>query len=360
MSDDGRSVYLLPAMENNYIELLCDSIPNNSNVICQSAKHPFTVFIGDILRKRPDTIHLHWPHPYFLFYGLVPTKLFSTLASSAAAAFFLVQLTIASMLVDSTVWTIHNRRNHNSLQPTVERLVHIILGRIADTVTVWDEATRKTADEEFRIGHQKLEIVPHNNYLPIYEGIDESDSSSTCVEVSNQAESYDRVLLYFGRIREYKNVIRMIDTFDTLDADDTCLIVAGNPTEDMLTPVRTAINTAEDVIGDLRYVPDQDVPRYFQTSDIALFPYKDIFNSGSILLAMSFGTPFVAPRMGAIPGVAPDGNIIYNQLEEGLVDSITITDDEVERIGAKNRYQAESDHSQEAVQRALIRAYRWD
>lgn len=372
MDHDGRSVYLLPAMENNYIDLLTSSLPEDADVIRQPTKRPFTIFLDDIVRERPDTIHMHWPHPYFLFFGLVPTKPLSTLASGVAAVFFLTQFAIASMLVDSTVWTLHNRGNHNSLQPRVERLVHIALGRLADTVTVWDDATMVIAEEEFGINREKLVVVPHNNYLPIYERIGEDDASSTCQSVCEQADRYDRVLLYFGRIREYKDVVGMIEAFETVDAEDACLVVAGNPSESLDTAVKTAINTTKDVVGDLRYVPDEDVPKYFKTADIAIFPYKKIFNSGSILLAMSFATPFVAPRLGAIPGVAPDGNIIYgesyetasrdvvcNELTEGVHRAVSMSDQEVEQVGKANLDQAEASHSKEVVGDKIVEAYNW-
>ena len=359
MNGESNSVYLLPAMENNYMDLLTTSIPDDAKIIRQPSKQPFTVFLDDILQEQPDTIHMHWPHPYFLFFGIFPTKLLSTFASAIAAGFFLVQFAISSKIVDSTVWTLHNRHNHDSLQPTIERLVHITLGYIADTVTVWDKTTMEVAEEEFGINHEKLEIVPHNNYDPIYGEIKESDASSTCNDVCEQAESYDRVLLYFGRIREYKDVIGMVEAFNDTNTDDTCLIVAGNPTENMASEVEKVINMTGDVLSDLRYISDEDVPRYFETADIAVFPYKKIFNSGSILLAMTFGTPFVAPSMGAIPGISPDGNIIYDQLEEGLSDAIGLSEDEVKRIGSRNRHQAESGHSQEEVRKALVRAYDW-
>lgn len=372
MDHEGRSVYLLPAMENNYIDLLTSSLPEDAAVIRQSTKRPFTIFIDDIVRERPDTVHMHWPHPYFLFFGLLPTKPLSTLASTVAAAFFLMQFAVATTLVDSTVWTLHNRQNHNSLQPNVERLVHIALGHLADTVTVWDEATMEIAEEEFRIDREKLTIVPHNNYLPIYEGIDEDDASATCQSVCDQTERYDRVLLYFGRIREYKDVVGMIEAFETVDAENVCLVVAGNPSESLDPVVKTAINTTEDVIGDLRYVPDEDVPRYFKIADITIFPYNKIFNSGSILLAMSFATPFVAPRLGAIPGVAPDGNIIYgesyetpprdvvyNELTEGVHRAVSMSDQEVEQVGKANLDQAEASHSKEVVRDKIVEAYSW-
>ena len=49
-------------------------------------------------------------------------------------------------------------------------------------------------------------------------------------------------------------------------------------------------------------------------------PFRQVLNSGSLLLAMSFGCPVVAPRLGSIPEVAcPEGWFGYDPADpEGL------------------------------------------
>jgi glycosyltransferase involved in cell wall biosynthesis len=358
-----RSVYILPAMPNNYIELFTDSLPDDATVYTNETRHPFTPFLLDVVRHRPNTIHLHWPHPYFLFFGAVPTRALSSVASAVAAAVFLIQLRIASMLVESVVWTVHNRQNHDRRKPRIERAVHRRIALIADTVTVWDDHTEDVVVDEFGADADDVTIIPHNNYCPIYGETsleaDGGDLHGPIRDVSEFVQGYDRVVLYFGRIRPYKNVAELVSTFDGLDADDACLVIAGNPKDYLRDDLETAIADADDVVGDLRYIPDAEVPAYFDLADIAVFLYDKIFNSGSVVLAMSFGTPFVAPDMGAIDGLAPPGNVVYQDLGDGLQTAIAMSDAEIRRAGGRNRRQADQEHSQEAVREAAVEAYGW-
>jgi glycosyltransferase involved in cell wall biosynthesis len=60
-------------------------------------------------------------------------------------------------------------------------------------------------------------------------------------------------------------------------------------------------------------VEGDELQIYFNACDLVALPFRKVLNSGSLLLAMSFGCPVVAPRMGSIPEVAcPDGWFGYD------------------------------------------------
>ena len=60
-------------------------------------------------------------------------------------------------------------------------------------------------------------------------------------------------------------------------------------------------------------VPDEELQLYFNACDLVALPFRQVLNSGSLLLAMSFGCPVVAPRLGSIPEVAcPEGWFGYD------------------------------------------------
>jgi len=52
-------------------------------------------------------------------------------------------------------------------------------------------------------------------------------------------------------------------------------------------------------------------------ADVVVLPFQDILTSGSALLAMSFGKPVIAPRMGCIPeALDRKGVFLYTHNEE--------------------------------------------
>lgn len=350
-----NSVYLLPDFQNNYLELLVGCLPEETIIHRNETARPFAVFLPEIIRCNPDVLHLHWPHPYFLFYGLLPSKFMEKLASWAAAIFFLFQLRISKRFVNTVVWTVHNLENHDQLQPQVERHVHKELADIADEITIWDQESDRLVQDAFNVDTEQTHIVPHNNYLDIYEDAGSGDRPETC----DAATGYDRVFLYFGRIRPYKNVEELIKVFRDEINDEHLLIVAGNPEDQLKTRISGLIDNSENVCGDLQYIPDNQVPHYFETADIAVFPYERIFNSGSIVLSMSFGVPFVAPNKGGVPGIAPPGNFVYKTLRQGLREAVDADREQLKLVGQQNLLTARDRHSRERVQAALLECYGW-
>jgi glycosyltransferase involved in cell wall biosynthesis len=68
------------------------------------------------------------------------------------------------------------------------------------------------------------------------------------------------------------------------------------------------------VVAMYQWVPDNDLARYFQASDIAVFPFREITNSGSVLLAQSFGRPVVISDLPTLDDI-PRGTAIRFRLD---------------------------------------------
>ena len=85
---------------------------------------------------------------------------------------------------------------------------------------------------------------------------------------------------------------------------------------DELARLREAAGGDERVVIDSRHIPANEVSAFHRQSHAAVFAYRDVFSSGALLLALSYGLPVVAPAVGAAnelvgpPGVeafAPGG-----------------------------------------------------
>lgn len=52
---------------------------------------------------------------------------------------------------------------------------------------------------------------------------------------------------------------------------------------------------------------------YMKAADVMVLPYRDIINSGSAILGMSFGKAIIAPHLGCIPEILKsEGGILYD------------------------------------------------
>jgi beta-1,4-mannosyltransferase len=58
-------------------------------------------------------------------------------------------------------------------------------------------------------------------------------------------------------------------------------------------------------------------------ADIVVFPFKAIFNSGSVILAMSFAKPVIAPALGALREILDENGAIFaNMHPDDLVEKM--------------------------------------
>jgi len=61
----------------------------------------------------------------------------------------------------------------------------------------------------------------------------------------------------------------------------------------------------------LRYIPDEEVGTFFAAADVVALPYRHIYQSGVLLMALSYGRPVVATRIGGLVEVVQDGETGY-------------------------------------------------
>ena len=119
----------------------------------------------------------------------------------------------------------------------------------------------------------------------------------------------DRVLLFFGFIRQYKG----LDIALRAMADPRLrnlgirLLVAGEFYEDP-TPYRQLIGELE--LGDrlvLRtdFIPDSEVREYVSAADAVIQPYRNATQSGVTPLAYHFEKPMIVSNVGGLPALVP-------------------------------------------------------
>jgi glycosyltransferase involved in cell wall biosynthesis len=48
------------------------------------------------------------------------------------------------------------------------------------------------------------------------------------------------------------------------------------------------------------YIPDEETEVYFKAADVLILPYKEIYQSGVLFLAHSFGLPVIASDVGSL------------------------------------------------------------
>jgi glycosyltransferase involved in cell wall biosynthesis len=106
------------------------------------------------------------------------------------------------------------------------------------------------------------------------------------------------VLLFFGIVRPYKGLKYLIQSLAEtgLQAEKPFLLVAGEIWQEKAGYVEQIQNLGLSgrVRLEDRYIPNEEVARYFCAADLLVAPYIQGTQSGAIKMALGFGLPVVA------------------------------------------------------------------
>ena len=117
----------------------------------------------------------------------------------------------------------------------------------------------------------------------------------------------EKTLLFFGAIKPYKGLEYLVAAFQTLAPvqPDIRLIIAGERKkghEQYWSAIQQRIDTdpsRDRVTQKIGFIPDDETELYFKAADVAVLPYTEIFQSGILFLAYSFGLPVIATDVGS-------------------------------------------------------------
>ncbi|HEV8435623.1 MAG TPA: glycosyltransferase family 4 protein [Thermoanaerobaculia bacterium] len=107
------------------------------------------------------------------------------------------------------------------------------------------------------------------------------------------------VVLFFGTLSHYKGVDVLLRAFPRIRRETGArLVLAGYPLPDFELPAQQEFVTLVP-----EYIKSEEVAAWMELADVIVFPYRDIYQSGAIHVAQTFGVPTVASAVGAMQDV---------------------------------------------------------
>lgn len=143
----------------------------------------------------------------------------------------------------------------------------------------------------------KLNMIKHGGYSDYVPA--NVDRSSACRFLGLDRDR--KYLLFFGQIKKVKGLDLLLDALAQVN-EDVSLIIAGKPWGDDFSKYEAKITSSglEDrVVKMIRYISDEERDMLFMAADVNVLPYREIFQSGVLLMAMSFGLPVIASDLPA-------------------------------------------------------------
>jgi glycosyltransferase involved in cell wall biosynthesis len=156
-----------------------------------------------------------------------------------------------------------------------------------------------------------------------------------------RAEERQKIVLNVGAIQKRKNIVRLVEAFETVDASWRLVLAGalGYGSGEIL--ARIAASPAHHRISLPGYVSAADLSAWYARAAIFAFPSLDEGFGMPVLEAMSAGTPVVTSDCSALPEVAGDAALLVDPenteaLAQALRDLTQKDDlrDELSRRGA--------------------------
>lgn len=156
------------------------------------------------------------------------------------------------------------------------------------------------------------------------------------------------VILAFGLIRPYKRTELLIEAMHHIP--DAELWIVGNPRMNV-SDLRQAAERVGDRVRFIdRFVPDDEVPAFFERADIVALPYDHIEQSAVLYTALAFGNPLVLSDVGGFPEIGEAGAAMLfpSGHSDELADALKrlLHDDALRRrLSSRARELAETEYS---------------
>ncbi|MFO1432210.1 MAG: glycosyltransferase [Candidatus Competibacteraceae bacterium] len=275
-----------PFPGNPYLALLYTHLER------ESVKYQYSGHFGQewlrANRGKITFLHFHWIGEYYADSNGNPSIL--------RMLIFVAKIWLARSLGYQIIWTMHNLYPHDRKSTFKEWFCRLLFIQSVNLIFINFPGARDDLRRLFR-RTRNIFVVPHGNYRPIYLDIPDREIARRALGLSDE----DYIFFLFGGIRPYKGVHKAIAALAQLTDERITLIVMGQCLDQKYQS--QLITLAENdkrvkLMLSKEDIPDDLMNLWMAAVDCVLAPYENIYTSGTLYLAATFGKPIISPRKG--------------------------------------------------------------
>lgn len=232
------------------------------------------------------------------------------------------------------VHTVHNILPHEA--PEKDRKMYEDFYHFCDRLIVHNQATKDRLSGDFSIPEEKISVIAHGAY----------DTHMKSKRTKDQGKKNKQTYVCFGNIRHYKGIDLLLQAIALIPPSERKKMqfyIAGKqyPKLDG-TDYKEMIYSLG--IGDCvrfsnEFVPEDRISKLFERADVAIFPYREIYASGAMLMAYTYGTPVIASDIPVFREETENGKtgILFraenvNELAKAILTSMNWTMEERQKF----------------------------
>lgn len=159
----------------------------------------------------------------------------------------------------------------------------------------------------YRVNEEIIVYIPHGHYMEYAEKATREESLLKLDLPKNRP-----IILFFGQIKKVKGVDVLIKAMSKVIEryPEAYCVIAGKVWKDDFLQYQVLIDKLhlnDYIRTDIKFIPDDDIKYYFNAADIVALPYRQIYQSGVVLLGAAYEKPVVATTEGEFLNVIKDG-----------------------------------------------------
>jgi len=178
-----------------------------------------------------------------------------------------------------------------------------------DRIVAHNKWSAKELLNKVGVPQKKISIIPHGNYVRSLGQVPDKLVARDQLGIKKSG----KVLLCFGQIKKVKGLDLLLSALPEVIErhPDTILVIAGKLWKDDYSRYKRIIEKyglKPFCIEEIRYIPNKEVALYYAAADIVVLPYRRIYQSGVLLMAMSYGKPVLTSDLEGMKEIVRDNH----------------------------------------------------
>ncbi len=225
----------------------------------------------------------------------------------------LIPLLLSKILFRNVILIVHDVSSF--VGEDNEMLRGIILNNLADTLIVHNEFSKNRLIEFLKPKElSKVKIINHGGFISLTSEVSKEEA-----RIKLSLDQDKKYVLFFGQIKQVKGLDILIKAFGYCEINDCELIIAGKPWKDDFNKydeLLEKVGVKTNVNKIIRFIEDEERDLLFKAVDLLVLPYREIYQSGVLLMAMSYGLPVLCSDLPANKEVINQDNGILFRTED--------------------------------------------